>query len=80
MSQRWIKLLQKITDVRISFKFFVLILLVCVEIFLPDDEARVLTLNLSQVQTLLNDLPVPVQALYIFDAIYLLAIMNMITW
>lgn len=43
----------------------------CVEIFLPDDEARVLTLNLSQAETLLNDLPVPVQALYIFDAIYL---------
>lgn len=41
------------------------------EIFPPDDEARVLTLNLSQAETLLSDLPVPVQALYIFDAINL---------
>lgn len=52
----------------------------CVEIFLPDDEARALTLNLPQAQTLLNYLPVPVQALYIFDVIYLLVNTNMITW
>lgn len=51
----------------------------CVEIFLPDDEARALTFNLSQIQTLLNDLPVPVQVLYISDAIYLLVIVNMVT-
>lgn len=51
----------------------------CVEIFLPDDEARALTFNLSQIQTLLNDLPVPVQVLYTSDAIYLLVIVNMIT-
>lgn len=49
------------------------------EIFLPDDEARALTLNLPQAQTLLNYLPVPVQALYIFDVIYLLVNTNMIT-
>lgn len=50
----------------------------CVEIFLPDDEARALTFNLSQIQTLLNDLPIPVQVLYISDAIYLLVIVNII--
>lgn len=44
----------------------------CVEILLPADEARDLTFHLSPKQTLLNDLPVHVQALYLSDAIYLL--------
>lgn len=51
----------------------------CVEIFITDDEARDLTFNLYQMQTLLSDLPVPVQALYISDAIYLVVIVNMIS-
>lgn len=51
----------------------------CVEIFITDNEARDLTFNPYQMQTLLSDLPVPVQALYISDAIYLVVIVNIIS-